>query len=122
MDASELLSEFTDRHAAHLVYEGPYRLVRAEPRAQVPIDLARLFEEWRQRVYHFDNDLGASVVLYRPLTRRRMTWDLMLARFLGQDPLAFETRGAIRRNLGWREVQIVLDGIRARGSEDPGGP
>ncbi len=112
MDASELLLEFEDRHADHLVYEGPYRLLAEEALERADDDLARLFEEWRQRIYHFDNDLGASAVLYRPMSRRRMRWDLMLARFRGREPFAFVTTGSIRRDLRWRDVQRILDRIR----------
>ena len=112
MDASELLFEFEDRHADHLVYEGPYRLVADDTLQRADDDLARLFEEWRQRIYHFDNDLGASAVLYRPMSRRRMRWDLMLARFRGREPFAFVTTGSIRRDLRWRDVQRILDRIR----------
>lgn len=117
MDASELLSEFTDRHADRLVYEGPYRLVRGAEAEELPREVERLFAEWRQRLYRFDNALGASVVLYRPLARRAMTWDLVLARFPARDPLAFETRGGVRRHLRWREVQALLDRIRGRSGE-----
>ncbi len=112
MDASELLFEFEDRHVDHLVYEGPYRLLADEELERAYADLVRLFEEWRQRIYRFDNDLGASAVLYRPLTQRRMRWDLMVARFRGNDPFAFVTTGGIRRDLRWRDVQRILDGIR----------
>ncbi len=111
MDASELLAELADRHAGSLVYEGPYRLLADDAMERAYADLARLFEEWRQRIYHFDNDLGASAVLYRPLTRRRMRWDVMATRFRGQDPFAFVTTGGLRRDLRWREVQRVLDAI-----------
>jgi len=112
MDASELLYEFVDRHADFLVYEGPYRLLADEALERAYADLARLFQEWRQRIYHFDNDLGASAVLYRPLTRRRMRWDLMVARFEGEGPFAFVATGALRSDLRWREVQRILDSIR----------
>lgn len=108
-----LLREFEDRHADHLVYEGPYRLVHDDALARAYADLARLFSEWRQRVYHFDNELGASVVLYRPMGRNRMRWDVMVARFLGDDPFAFRTRGTVRSDLPWPQVQRLLDSIRA---------
>ncbi len=112
MDAPDLLSEFQDRHADHLVYEGPYRLLADEALERAHADLAGLFEEWRQRIYHFDNDLGASAVLYRPIRRRGMRWDLMVARFRGDDPFAFVRAGAFRRDLRWRDVQAILDRIR----------
>lgn len=112
MDVSELLSEFEDRHADHLVYEGPYRLLADDALDRVYVDLARLFEEWRQRIYRFENELGASAVLYRPMSRRRMRWDVMLTRFRGREPFAFVTTGSIRRDLRWREVQRILDRVR----------
>ncbi|MEJ2667950.1 MAG: hypothetical protein P8Z81_12780 [Deinococcales bacterium] len=113
MDVSELLDEFTDRHADFLVYEGPYRLLTDEALERAYADLVRLFEEWRQRIYHFDNDLGASAVLYRPLARPRMRWDVMVTRFRGDGPFAYVSTGSLRRDLRWREVQRVLDGIRS---------
>ena len=116
MDASELLFEFEDRHADHLVYEGPYRLLADDAPDRAYADLARLFEEWRQRIYRFDDDVGASAVLYRPVSRRRMRWDVMIARFRGRDPFAFVTTGSIRRDLRWREVQRILDRIRTDGN------
>ncbi|MEJ2288695.1 MAG: hypothetical protein P8Y02_08635 [Deinococcales bacterium] len=112
MDAPELLFEFEDRHADHLVYEGPYRLLADEALERAYADLARLFEEWRQRIYHFDNDLGASAVLYRPLSRRRMRWDVVMTRFRGSSPFAFVNTGGIRRDLRWSDVQRILDRIR----------
>lgn len=112
MEASELLYEFADRHADFLVYEGPYRLLADAALERAYGDLTRLFEEWRQRIYHFDNDLGASAVLYRPLARKRMRWDVVVARFRGEDPFAFVATGTLRRDLRWRDVQRLLDGIR----------
>ena len=112
MDAPELLFEFEDRHADHLVYEGPYRLLADDALERAYADLVRLFEEWRQRIYHFDNDLGASAVLYRPVSRRRMRWDVVTTRFRGSEPFAFVNTGGIRRDLRWRDVQRILDRIR----------
>ena len=116
MDAAELLSEFRDRHADHLVYEGPYHLPAA-PEARSALEgLAHLFDDWRQRVYSFENALGASVVLYRPLGRRRMRWDLVVARFFAEpddDPFAFRHDRTIS-DLRWSEVQATLDRIKAR--------
>lgn len=112
MEAPDLLYEFSDRHADSLVYEGPYRLLADEALQRAYTDLLRLFEEWRQRIYHFENDLGASAVLYRPLTRTRMRWDVVITRFQGQDPFAFVSTGRLRRDLRWRDVQRILDSIR----------
>ena len=112
MDRAELFAELRDRHSRHLVYEGPYRLARRRP---VPSELAgilKFFEEWRQRIYRFDNRSGASVVLYQPINGGRMRWDLVPARFLGEDPFSFNYDGGIASNLSWREVQGLLDRIR----------
>ncbi len=113
MDESALLRELRDRHADHLVYEGPYRLLRDRRPAQAYADVARLFADWRQRIYHFDNELGASVVLYRPVHRARLRWDLVSTHFLGDDPFAFHTRGGVRSDLAWPQVQQLLDSIRS---------
>ena len=112
MDSAELLAELRDRHSRHLVYEGPYRLLR---RRSVPEELAgivRFFEEWRQRIYRFENRFGASVVLYQPLNGGRLRWDLIRARFQGDDPFAFNYDGGTASNLTWRQVQGLLDRIR----------
>jgi|GEM_PF-3411071 len=115
MDAAELLSEFRDRHIHHLVYEGPYRLHTGQ---EIPRELAALlefFEEWRQRIYRFENHYGASVVLYRPLSRPGMRWDLIVTEFLGEDPFAFRYAAGVTPNLTWRDVQGILDRIKATG-------
>ncbi len=114
MDAAELLSEFQDRHIDHLVYEGPYRLTTW---AQLERDLAsilQLFADWRQRIYRFENQLGASVVLYQPLTEARMRWDLIVTEFVGDYAFAFRYAEGVTRNLPWKRVQHILDSIKAR--------
>lgn len=106
MDEVELFFEFQDRHSSYLIYEGEYHLpVVASP-------LENLFSDWRQRVYRFENSLGASVVFYQPLTKPKMTWDLVLAKFFGDEPFDFRYGGVMRSNLRWREVQEFLDRIR----------
>ncbi|MEX2535954.1 MAG: hypothetical protein WD273_10215 [Trueperaceae bacterium] len=112
MENADLLGELRDRHSRHLVYEGPYRLVRRRTVSEELAAVLRAFEEWRQRIYRFENRFGASVVLYQPLNDRGMRWDLVRARFLGDDPFAFHYEGGIASNLSWREVQRILDGIR----------
>lgn len=112
MDGSELFAEMRDRHSRHLIYEGPYRLTRWQRVSEELAAVLQAFEEWRQRIYRFDNRLGASVVLYQPVSGRGMRWDLVGARFLGKDPFAFQYEGGIRSNLSWREVQRILDDIR----------
>lgn len=121
MDAAELFNEFRDRHADHLVYEGPYRLaVAEEAKRELRRELRsvlNLFDDWRQRVYRFDNAYGASVVLYRPLNAKPMRWDLIATRFLSDghdDPFAFRYADGVARNLRWRDVQRFLDRIKAR--------
>jgi hypothetical protein len=113
MDEVELIYEISDRHSGHLIYDGEYRLtpLLAEER-RTPLET--LFEDWRQRIYRFENDLGASVVFYRPLTRSRMTWDLVVARFIGRDPFDFRYAAGVRSNLRWREVQRLLDDIKTK--------
>ena len=114
MDGTELLSELKDRHQTHLVYDGPFRLGRwssLEADLQALLDL---FEDWRQRVYRFDNRLGASVVLYRPLNGARMRWDLVATLFQGEEPFSFRYVDAVTANLRWTEVQRLLDRIKAR--------
>jgi hypothetical protein len=113
MNAAELLSEFDDRHRGHLVYEGPYRLTGRERLGRELAGLLELFSDWRQRIYRFENSHGASVVLYRPLAAPSMRWDLIAARFEGHDPLAFRYLGAPESDLRWREVQRLLDRIKA---------
>jgi hypothetical protein len=108
MDELELLTEFQDRHRDHLIYEGSYRL-------PTPAELLeRLFADWRQRVYRFENDLGASVVFYQSLTKPIMTWDVVLAKFFGDDPFDFRYGGSMRSNVRWREVQQLLDQIKGK--------
>jgi hypothetical protein len=108
MDEVELFNEFQDRHSSHLIYEGEYHL------PSVATSLECLFSDWRQRVYRFDNSLGASVVFYQPLTKNIMTWDLVLAKFFGHEPFDFRYTGGMRSNLRWREVQELLDHIRGK--------
>lgn len=112
MENAELLAEMKDRHSRHLVYEGPYRLVRRRTVAEELASVLKFFEEWRQRIYRFENRYGASVVLYQPINGGRMRWDLIRARFPGEDPFSFNYDGGIASNLSWREVQGILDRIR----------
>lgn len=107
MDEVELLYEVSDRHSDHLVYAGEYRLLGAAKSA-----LKILFDDWRQRVYRFENDLGASVVFYQPLSKPGMTWDLVVARFVGDDPFDFRYADGVSSNLHWGEVQQFLDRIK----------
>lgn len=113
MNTTDLLSEFDDRHRSHLVYEGPYRLTSRERLGRELAGLLELFDDWRQRIYRFENSYGASVVLYRPLTAPSMRWDLIAARFEGHGPFAFRYQGAPANDLRWREVQRLLDRIKA---------
>lgn len=113
MDGAELFTEMQDRHVRHLVYDGPYRLLRRRPLPPELADLQEFFRDWRQRIYRFDNRLGASVVLYLPMGGARMRWDLVPARFSTDDPFAFNYQGGVEANLSWREVQRLLDRIRA---------
>ena len=108
MDEVELLFEVSDRHSDHLVYVGEYRLLGAAKSA-----LRNLFHDWRQRVYRFENDLGASVVFYQPLSKPGMTWDLVKARFVGDDPFDFRYADGVSSNLRWLEVQQFLDRIKS---------
>lgn len=110
MDEFELLYELNDRHKDHLIYEGAYRFVAAGEHYEL---LRQLFDDWRQRIYRFDNNLGASVVLYQPLSRPTMTWDLVIARFVGSDPFDFKYADGVASNLRWRDVQQFLDRIKA---------
>ena len=113
MDATDLLGEFRDRHVDHLVYEGPYRLgAAAAPHVESVVP--DLFGDWRQRIYRFDNRYGASVILYQPLGRDRLRWDLVVARFLGQDPFDFRYADGVVPNLQWRDIQRFLDRIKSR--------
>ncbi|UCH25783.1 MAG: hypothetical protein JSV66_17960 [Trueperaceae bacterium] len=114
MDAAELFGEFQDRHIAHLVYEGPYRLHRRAEAQQDLFTLLRFFEDWRQRIYRFENRLGASAVLYQPLHQARMRWDLIITEVLGEEPFAFRYADSVKRNLKWDDVQSILDGIKER--------
>ncbi len=112
MDEVELISEISDRHSEHLIYDGEYRLL-ASTREVYPL-LKSFFDDWRQRIYRFENDFGASVVFYRPLSRSLMTWDLVAARFVGNDPFDFRYATGVRSNLRWREVQRLLDDIKVK--------
>ncbi len=115
MDASELFAEFRDRHAPDLIYEGPYRLPSTPGAAPALAGLTHLFDDWRQRVYAFTRRRGASVVLYRPLGRRTLRWDLVVAEFLAvpeEHPFAFRHSETLA-DLDWRQVQDVLDRIKA---------
>ena len=115
MQMAELFQEFDDRHLHHLVYDGPYRLASEAILGRELTGLLKLFDDWRQRIYRFDNSYGASVVLYRPLTAPTMRWDLITTRFEGLDPFAFRYASAAANDLRWREVQRLLDRIKARG-------
>lgn len=115
MNAAELFAEFDDRHRRHLVYDGPYRLTRRQRLERELAELLALFDDWRQRIYRFENSLGASVVLYRPLSAPAMRWDLIVTRFEGHDPFAFRYQGPPTSGLRWREVQRLLDRIKADG-------
>ena len=110
MDEFELIHEFEDRHAKHLIYEGAYCLVKSEPFYE-PLKI--LFQDWRQRIYRFDGDIGASLILYKPLSRNLMTWDLVLAQFFGEKPFDFKLNSQMLSNLRWREVQSLLDRIKS---------
>lgn len=110
MDELELVYEVTDRHNDSLVYTGEYRLLGAAQELYRP--LKTLFDDWMQRIYRFENGLGASVVFYRPLSRQKMTWDLVAAQFVGEDPFDFQHAAGVNSNLRWREVQTFLDRIR----------
>ena len=112
MDEAELIFEISDRHQDHLVYEGEYRLLTNAREIYRP--LKALFDDWRQRIYRFENGFGASVVFYRPISRSLMTWDLVAARFVGNDPFDFRYATGVRSNLRWREVQRLLDDIKVR--------
>lgn len=109
MDELKLLYEFEDRHAENLVYEGAYQL------SPLRLDetLVNLFNDWRQRVYRFDNNAGASVVLYTPVNSQIMTWDLVLTSFFGEQAFDFKQLNVLRPNLHWRDVQRLLDNIKA---------
>lgn len=110
MDELELIYEVTDRHDDHLIYMGEYRLVGAALELYRP--LKDLFNDWRQRIYRFENDLGASVVFYRPLSQAKMTWDVVTAQFVGDDPFDFHYADKVTSDLRWREVQLFLDRIK----------
>ena len=112
MDEAELLFEIGDRHREHLVYAGEYRLLALARESVGP--LRAFLDDWRQRIYRFENDFGASVVFYRPLERSTMTWDLVAARFVSGDPFDFRYAAGVRSNLRWREVQRLLDDIKGR--------
>ena len=107
MDELKLLYEFEDRHADYLIYEGDYQLAQS-----IDESVKKLFQDWRQRVYRFEHDLGASVVLYQPMYQQCMTWDLVLTRFFGEAPFEFIRLNVLRTNLHWRDVQKVLDKIK----------
>ena len=111
MDEVELIGEITDRHRDHLVYAGSYQLLGGQASAQA---FKNVFDDWRQRIYRFENDLGASVVFYRSLGAQRMTWDLVVAKFIGEEPFDFRYADAVNANLRWREVQQWLDRIKLK--------
>jgi hypothetical protein len=111
MEEFELLYELNDRHEAYLIYEGEYRfLTTKEENYRI---LRQLFDDWRQRIYRFENNLGASVVLYQPIARPTMTWDLVIAQFVSNDPFDFKYADKVASNLRWRDVQQFLDKIKA---------
>ena len=113
MDLTELMGEFRDRHVDHLVYEGPYRLGVTIAREEVD-EILTLFDDWRQRIYRFENRFGASVILYQPLGRDGMRWDMVVARFMGHDPFDFQYADGVMHDLRWRDIQGRLDRIKAR--------
>lgn len=115
MDEFELIHEFEDRHLAYLIYEGAYCLAKPEPFYE---PLKTLFKDWRQRIYRFDDDIGASVILYKPVSKNTMTWDIMLAQFFGEQPFDFKHSNQILSNLAWREVQRWLDYIKSGKGKD----
>ena len=110
MDELELLFELDDRHKQNLVYQGEYRLKVLAKDLYAPFKT--LFDDWQQRIYRFENDLGASVVLYNPLSTRGLTWDFVLARFKGEDPFDFAYADGVTSGLDWREVQQRLDELK----------
>lgn len=115
MDDALLKAELRDRHEAHLVYSGQYRLFRHAFQDPSIVSLKQLFSSWRQRIYRFDNDYGASVVLYDTLSKKkRMTWDMVFTWFVGDDPFAFQAQ-SITSNLKWQQVQVILDEIKHKG-------
>ncbi len=95
------------------MYEGPYR-IGAQSNSEPANHLLGLFDDWRQRIYRFDNRFGASVILYQPLGRDRLRWDLVVARFLGRDPFDFRYADGIVPDLRWRDIQSFLDRIKSR--------
>ncbi len=115
MDEFELIHEFEDRHLKHLVYEGAYCLVKPEPFYE---PLKTLFKDWRQRIYRFEDDIGASVILYKPVSRNAMTWDIVMAQFFGENPFDFKQSNQIVSNLAWLEVQKLLDRIKSGQHKD----
>ncbi len=112
MDELELLYELNDRHQDHLVYTGEYRLLGISWDTYRP--LQGLFEDWRQRIYRFENDLGASVVFYQSLGRSRMDFDLVLAKFTGGDAFDFHYADKVNSRLRWRDIQKLLDHIKIK--------
>lgn len=111
MDDALVIAELSDRHKAHLVYSGQYRLFRHAFQDPSIASLKQLFSSWRQRIYRFDNDYGASVVLYDPSKKKRMTWDMVFTWFVDDDPFAFQAQ-SITSNLKWQQVQVILDEIK----------
>ncbi|MEM6428969.1 MAG: hypothetical protein AAF708_06985 [Deinococcota bacterium] len=113
MDDALIISELSDRHEGNLIYNGQYRLFRHAFNDPTISSLIERFNSWRQRIYRFDNDYGASIVLYGNLSaKKRMTWDLALAWFAEDDPFSFQVQGGITSNLKWTQVQQVLDEIK----------
>lgn len=110
MDELELIFELDDRHEMSLVYEGEYRLKIVAKELYAPFKT--MFNDWRQRIYRFENNLGASVVLYSPLTNGKLRWDFVTARFVGDDPFDFAYTDGINSGLSWREVQQKLDRVK----------
>lgn len=99
----------------YLVYDGHFRFGYGAE-AKLELGLARLFSDWRQKIYRFDNDYGASVLLYQRVFSGKMAWDLMVARFLGQDPFTFRYADAPMSDLRWPQIQDLLDDIKRKGS------
>ncbi|CAN5597805.1 hypothetical protein BH24DEI1_BH24DEI1_19550 [soil metagenome] len=113
MNEADLLRELGDRHAEYLVYDGNFRLGYG-PEANSEQSLARLFKGWRQKIYRFDNDYGASVIFYQRVFSGKMAWDLMMARFFSRDPFTFRYADAPMSDLRWTQIQALLDDIKRK--------
>jgi hypothetical protein len=47
-----------------------------------------------------------------------MTWDIVMAKFFGENPFDFKHGNQIMSNLAWREVQKRLDHIKSGQHKD----